>query len=60
MPKAYFGIDSNDQMIFYIEHAIKIKNKKKLKIKNINIVDSKFEKPQYLFLTYKMKKWFPR
>jgi hypothetical protein len=49
-------------MIFFIEHAIKIKNKKKLKIKNINIniVDSKFEKPQYLFLTYKIKKWFPR
>jgi hypothetical protein len=43
----------------FIEHAIKIKNKKKLKIKNINnIVDSKFEKPQYLFLTYKKKNGF--
>jgi hypothetical protein len=31
MPKAYFGIDSNDQ-IYFIEHAIKIKTKK-LKIR---------------------------
>jgi hypothetical protein len=49
MPKAYFGIDSNDQMIFYIEHAIKIKNKKKLKIKNINIVDSNLKNRNIYF-----------
>jgi hypothetical protein len=47
MPKKDIGIDSNDPNVYFIEH-IKIKNKKKLKIKNINIVDSN-EKPQYLF-----------
>jgi hypothetical protein len=44
-------------ILFY---TIKLKNKKKLKIKNINIiVDSKFEKNCIFILTYKMKKWFP-
>jgi hypothetical protein len=55
MPKAYFELIQMTNDIFYRTcHKVK---QKKLKIKNINIiVDSKFEKPQYLFLTYKMKK----
>jgi hypothetical protein len=47
MPKKDIGIDSNDPNVIFYKHK-KIKNKKKLKIKNINIVDSN-EKPQYLF-----------
>lgn len=44
--KAYSSFDSNDPNDIFYERAIKIKNKKKLKIKtiNLNIVDYKFEK----------------
>lgn len=48
---SYCGFDSNDPNDFFKEHAIKIKNKKRLKIKNINIniVDYKFEKTVTFF-----------
>ncbi|CAD5344939.1 carboxypeptidase-like regulatory domain-containing protein [Flavobacterium bizetiae] len=44
--KQYGGFDSSDSYDIFKEYAIKIKNKKNLKIKNINIniVDYKFEK----------------
>ncbi|REG97955.1 carboxypeptidase-like regulatory domain-containing protein [Flavobacterium aquicola] len=60
--KAYFSIDSNDPDDIFIEHSIKISNKKKLKIKNINIniVDSKFEKNAiFIFDIQNAKNGFP-
>lgn len=60
--KSYSGFDSNDPDDIFIEHAIKIKNKKKLRIKNINIniVDYKFEKnATFIFDIQGEKNGFP-
>lgn len=60
--KSYCGYNSNEPNQIFKEYAIRIENKKKLKIKNINIniVDFKFEKPATLiFDIQSAKNGFP-
>lgn len=59
---SYGGFDSNEPNDIFKEYAIKIKNRKKLKIKNINIniVDYKFEKNViFIFDIQNEKNGFP-
>lgn len=60
--RSYWGFDSNDPNNVNSEHAIKIKNKKRLQVKNINIniVDYKFKKAvTFIFDIQGEKNGFP-
>jgi len=60
--KIYGGYNTNDPDDIFQEYAIRIENKKKLKIKNINIniVDFKLEKPAtFIFDIQSEKNGFP-
>lgn len=60
--RSYWGFDSNDPNDVNSEHAIKIKNQKRLQVKNINIniVDYKFKKAvTFIFDIQGEKNGFP-